>query len=82
MFWKSLQLRLILIFVILIVTIISGIGIFSMAKIEQVYYTGFIDEMLNNISGYNINIGGNRRNKIKMNTYHLNMGKNLLKRLI
>ncbi len=66
MFWKSLQLRLILIFVILIVTIISGIGIFSMAKIEQVYYTGFIDEMLNNISGYNINIGGNRRNEIEL----------------
>ena len=52
MFWKSLQLKLILIFVILIVTAISGIGIFSMVKIEQVYYTGFVDEMLNNISGY------------------------------
>ncbi len=56
MFWKSLQLKLILIFVILIVTAISGIGIFSMVKIEQVYYTGFVDEMLNNISGYNLNM--------------------------
>ena len=56
MFWKSLQLKLILIFGILIVTAISGIGIFSLLKIEQVYYTGFVDEMLNNISGYNLNM--------------------------
>lgn len=66
MFWKSLQLKLILIFVILIVTIISGIGVFSLFKIEQVYYTGFIDEMLNNIAGYNLNIGENKWNEIEL----------------
>lgn len=58
MFWKSLQLRLILIFTILIVTIILGIGLFSFTKIEEVYYTGFVDEMLNNIAGYNFNVKG------------------------
>ena len=58
MFWKSLQLRLILIFTILIVTIILGIGLFSFMKIEEVYYTGFVDEMLNNIAGYNFNVKG------------------------
>lgn len=29
-----------------------------MLKIEQVYYTGFVDEMLNNVAGYNINAKG------------------------
>ena len=57
MFWKSLQLKLILIFLILILSILSGIGVFSIYKIEEVYYTGFVDEMLNNIRGYNFNVG-------------------------
>ena len=61
MFWKSLQLKLIFIFVILIVTIILGIGAFSFMKIEEVYYTGFVDEMLNNIAGYNFNVVGIER---------------------
>lgn len=71
MFWKSLQLKLILIFVILIVTIISGIGVFSLVKIEQVYYTGFIDEMLNNMSGYNFNVKGleKQNNELRANAY-------------
>ena len=58
MFWKSLQLKLILVFMILIVTIILGIGAFSIIKIEEVYYIGFVDEMLNNIAGYNFNVSG------------------------
>ncbi len=58
MFFKSLQLKLILIFMLLILTIILGIGIFSIVKIEQVYVTGFVDEMLNNISSYNFNVDG------------------------
>lgn len=58
MFLKSLQLKLIFVFVIFIVIIISGIGIFSIFKIEQVYYTGFVDEMLNNMYGYNFNVKG------------------------
>ena len=57
MFWKSLQLKLILVFLVLILTILLGIGSFSLYKIEEVYYTGFVDEMLNNIRGYNFNIG-------------------------
>lgn len=40
---------------ILILVIILGIGTFSLVKIEQVYYTGFIDEMQSNISSYNFN---------------------------
>ncbi|MBR3887555.1 MAG: PAS domain-containing protein [Clostridia bacterium] len=56
MFWKSLQLKLILIFVIFVLTIILCIGGFSLYKIEQVYYTGFVDEMLKNIEGYNFDI--------------------------
>ena len=58
MFWKSLQLKLILVFMVLILTIILGIGTFSIIKIENVYYTGFVDEMLNNIAGYNFNVKG------------------------
>ncbi len=57
MFWKSLQLKLILIFVIFMLIIILAIGGFSLYKIEQVYYTGFVDEMLKNIGGYNFDIG-------------------------
>ena len=57
MFWKSLQLKLILIFVIFMLIIILAIGGFSLYKIEQVYYTGFVDEMLKNIEGYNFDIG-------------------------
>lgn len=56
MFWKSLQLKLILVFMVLILSIILGIGVFSIYKIEEVYYTGFVDEMLNNIEGYNFNV--------------------------
>ncbi len=56
MFWKSLQLKLILIFVIFVLAIILCIGGFSLYKIEQVYYTGFVDEMLKNIEGYNFDI--------------------------
>ncbi len=57
MFWKSLQLKLILIFVIFVLAIILAIGTFSIFKIEQVYYTGFVDEMVKNIEGYNFDIG-------------------------
>ena len=58
MFWKSLQLKLILVFLVLILTILLGIGTFSLYKIEEVYYTGFVDEMINNIRGYDFNVGG------------------------
>ena len=66
MFWKSLQIKLILVFVILILTIILAIGNFSLFKIEEVYYTGFVDEMLNNIAGYNFNVKGLEREEDKI----------------
>ena len=66
MFWKSLQFKMILIFVILIVTIIIGIGCFTFIKIEEVYYTGFVDEMLNNIAGYNFNVAGIERDRMNI----------------
>ena len=49
MFLKSLQLKLILIFFILISTTVLGIGVYSIKKVEEVYYNGFIEEMLNTI---------------------------------
>ncbi len=64
MFFKSLQLKLILIFMILILVIILGIGTFSLVKIEQVYYTGFIDEMHSNISSYNFNVETSTKSEV------------------
>lgn len=56
MFFKSLQLRLIVIFSILISVILLGMGIISMVKIEEIYYKGFIEEMVNTIAGFGLNI--------------------------
>ena len=42
---------------IFVLAIILCIGGFSLYKIEKVYYTGFVDEMLKNIEGYDFNIG-------------------------
>lgn len=56
MFWRSLQLKLILIFFILISTTIIGIGVYSINKIEEIYYNGFIEEILNTISSFGLNI--------------------------
>lgn len=69
MFWKSLQLKLILVFMMLILSIILGIGIFSIYKIEEVYYTGFVDEMLNNLEGYNFNMKGEGKKDIPVVVY-------------
>ena len=69
MFWKSLQLKLILVFMMLILSIILGIGIFSIYKIEEVYYTGFVDEMLNNLEGYNFNMKGEGKKDIPVMVY-------------
>ena len=57
MFWNSLQLKLILIFFILIATTIIGIGVYSINTTEEVYFNGFIEEMLNTIASFGINIG-------------------------
>lgn len=56
MFLRSLQLKLILIFFILIATTIIGIGVYSINTMEEVYYNGFIEEMLNTISSFGFNI--------------------------
>lgn len=56
MFLRSLQLKLILVFFILISTTTIGIGVYSLNKIEEIYYNGFIQEMLNTISSFGINI--------------------------
>ena len=56
MFLKSLQLRLILIFFVLISVIILGMGLMSIVKIEDIYYKGFVEEMVNTIAGFGLNI--------------------------
>lgn len=56
MFWKSLQLKLILIFFVLIATTIIGIGVYSINKMEEIYYNGFIEEILNTISSFGLNL--------------------------
>ncbi len=61
MFLRSLQLKLILIFFILISTTMIGIGIYSINKIEEIYYNGFIEEMLNTISSFGLNIESIKR---------------------
>lgn len=56
MFLRSLQLKLILIFFILIATTIIGIGVYSINTTEEVYYNGFVEEMINTISSFGLNI--------------------------
>ena len=56
MFFKSLQLRLIVIFFILISVVTVGMGAISLVKIEEIYYKGFVEEMVNTIAGFGLNI--------------------------
>lgn len=56
MFTKSLQSRLIFIFFILLSVIILGIGIMSIIKIEDIYYKGFVEEMMNTVAGFGLNL--------------------------
>ena len=53
---KSLQSKMILVMFIFILVIISFSAFFSMLKIEQIYYRGFVEEMINTISSFGINI--------------------------
>lgn len=57
MFFKSLQLKMIIMFFILVLVSMIAAGMFSTIKMEQVYYKGFVEEMLNTISSFGINIG-------------------------
>lgn len=70
MFWKSLQLKLILIFFVLIATTLLAIGAYSINTTEQVYYNGFVQEMLNTISSFGLNIENikEEESKAKSNT--------------
>lgn len=56
MFFKSLQLKLMIIFFALISVIIVGMGAMSIIKIEEIYYKGFVEEMINTIAGFGLNI--------------------------
>ena len=53
---KSLQSKMILVMFIFILIIILFSAIFSMLKIEQIYYRGFVEEMINTVSSFGINI--------------------------
>ena len=52
---KSLQSKLILVMFIFILFVILFSSFFSIIKMEQVYYRGFMEEMLNTISSFGIN---------------------------
>ena len=67
MFWKSLQLKLILIFFVLIATTIIIIGVYSISRTEEVYYDGFVEEMLNTISSFGIKVENIREENIVNN---------------
>lgn len=69
MFWKSLQLKLILVFSMLILSIMLIIGSFSLYKIEEVYYTGFIYEMQNSFKNYNFKLDSNNRYDLYADIY-------------
>jgi len=53
---KSLQSKMILVMFLFILIIILFSAFFSMIKIEQVYYRGFVEEMFNTISSFGLNI--------------------------
>lgn len=78
MFLKSLQLKLILIFFILISTTVLGIGVYSINKVEEVYYNGFIEEMLNTISSFGLNIKNIKEEEIKKSDKSFNVGQDFI----
>ncbi len=53
---KSLQSRMILVMFIFILIVILFSAFFSMVKIEQIYYRSFVEEMLNTISSFGLNV--------------------------
>ena len=57
--FKSLQTKMILVMFVFILIIILFSAFFSIIKMEQVYYRGFVEEMLNTISGFGINVSPN-----------------------
>lgn len=53
---KSMQSKMILVMFLFILIIILFSAFFSMIKIEQVYYRGFVEEMINTISSFGLKI--------------------------
>ena len=64
---KSLQTKMIMVMFIFILIVILFSAFFSLLKMEQVYYRGFVEEMLNTISGFGINVApqNNKAESIK-----------------
>lgn len=56
MFFKSLQLKMMIIFFVFVLVSMIAASTFSTLKMEQIYYRGFVEEMLNTISSFGINI--------------------------
>lgn len=56
MFFKSLQLKMMIIFFAFVLVSMIAASTFSTLKMEQIYYRGFVEEMLNTISSFGINI--------------------------
>lgn len=70
--FKSLQSRMIFVMFLFILIVIVFSAFFSMIKIEQIYYRGFVEEMINTISSFGLNINnveetyvGNNENVIQ-----------------
>ena len=57
---KSLQSKMILVMFLFILVIMLFSAFFSMLKIEQVYYRGFVEEMINTISSFGLNINSSQ----------------------
>ena len=53
---KSLQTKMILVMFVFILLIILFSAFFSIIKMEQVYYRGFVEEILSTISSFGLNI--------------------------
>lgn len=56
MIFKSLQLKMIILFLVFVLVSLVAVGTFSMLKIEQIYYRGFAEEMINTIASFGINV--------------------------
>lgn len=65
MFFKSLQSKIILLMFLFISIVIMIVAGFSMIKMEQVYYRGFVEEMLNTISSFGLNINDLSENELE-----------------
>ena len=57
---KSLQSKMILVMFIFILLVILFSAFFSIIKMEQVYYRGFVEEMLNTISSFGLSVNNSR----------------------